>query len=584
MDTNKETTLLMNIHRTDERRSGYLCTRTMHRVVAGICLALLALTPYRTEAETPPSASTNEAQIKAAKEAVTQYAEAVAAGDRVAAGRLDFICQLRIVQNKRSTTPTFPTGSDPIYDWCWNRIQSAHEEVVESHDRGLDEIWPGRGALVDYADFRRFLISETGTLPYPPSVFVTPHLSPSGEAHLTVEPVGTSPLPHASFRVHEGTKIVAAPTTMVRLRVTYLDPLTAPVANAPGTTDWAAPVKHPKRVIKTMDVKWVVLSGLLKLGFPSDIAVLDVPIQEPDGTTIPFVMEVGGYVADSLQWWPPDEASQQIEGAVTRASDLTDRRERIALLNRVLILNPSYEPALQLLADGLYQALLDDARSRHEVHLDEPTLARWLDELFWTTHSQTDRFEISLDMEMGGRTDPTPADYLYRLIPVLEILAKMHPEDFELLYRLGMAYRWTNHQVASISTHQDLVEQTSGENPDQRARALIALAWSRITKVAWNRRFNDPDLVKAYEEAERALKLSSRPLHKSMAAYTMAYSLAFTPDRDNRAMLELLKDAERWFDRIPGASHEAWRYLLANETLKGVIQADPSFEPLLGVS
>ena len=69
-----------------------------------------------------------------------------------------------------------------------------------------------------------------------------------------------------------------------------------------------------------------------------------------------------------------------------------------------------------------------------------------------------------------------------------------------------------------------------------------------------------------------------------MATYAMAYSLAFTPDRDNRTMLELLTDAEHWFDRIPGSSHEAWRYLLANDTLKGVIQADPSFEPLLGVS
>lgn len=560
--------------------------RGVRWVLAGMCLALLALVPYRTEAEAPASASSSEAaaRTEAAKEAVKRYAEAVAAGDRVAAGRLDFICQLRIVQAKRSATPTFPTESDPVYDWCWNRIQIAHDEVIESHDRGLDAIWPGRGALVDYADFRRFLISETGALPYPPSVFVTPHLSPSGESALTIEPVDTFPVPHASFQVHEGTKIVAAPTTMVRLQVSYLDPLTAPVANAPGTTDWTAPVKHPKRVIKSILVKWVVVSGLLKLGFPSDIAVLDVPIQEPNKTTLPFVMEVGGYVSDSIQWWRPETASRQIQDAVEHVSGLENRRQRIALLNRVLILNPFHEPALRSLADELYTDLLEAAQERHHVQITSPVLAQRFNELFWTVQSQTDRFDISLDMAMGGRAEPTPADYLYRMIPVLEALVKMDPADYETRLRLGMAYRWTNHQVAAIATHEKLVEQASADNPNQRARALVALAWSRITKVAWNRSFNDPDLDKAYREAEQALTMTTSPLDKFLASYAMAYSLAFTPDRDNRTMVKLLTDAERWFDHIPGATQTAWRYLLANDTLKGVIQADPSFEPLLDVS
>lgn len=578
----------MTIRRKGSQADIGRATRTPRRAMiwflAGMCVALLTLTPYRTEAGVPSQPSSSEARNQAAKEAVKQYAEAVAAGDRVTAGRLDFICQLRIVQATRSATPTFPTESDPVYDWCWNRIQRAHEEVIESRDRGLDAIWPGRGALVDYADFRRFLISETGALPYPPSVFVTPYLNPSGESPLTVEPVETFPVPHASFQAHEGTKVVAAPTTMVHLRVSYPDPLTAPVANAPGTTDWAAPVKHPKRVIDSILVKWIVLSGLLKLGFPSDIAILDIPIQEPNGTTTPFVMEVGGYVPGSIQWWRPDAASPHIEEAVEHISDLEDRLQRVALLNRVLILNPSHKPALRSLADELYTALLEAAQDRHHVRITSPILAQRFDELFWTVQSQTDRFDISLDMAMGGRAEPTPADYLYRMIPVLETLVKMDPSDFETRFRLGMAYRWTNHQVAAIATHEKLVEQASVENPEQRAQALVALAWSRITKVAWNRSFNDPDLDKAYQEAEQALTMTANPLEKFLASYAMAYSLAFTPDRNNRTMVELLTDAERWFDRTPGATQTAWRYLLANDTLKGVIQADPSFEPLLDLS
>ena len=46
-------------------------------------------------------------------------------------------------------------------------------------------------------------------------------------------------------------------------------------------------------------------------------------------------------------------------------------------------------------------------------------------------------------------------------------------------------------------------------------------------------------------------------------------------------MLELLSDARRWYMQIPGAKPESWRYLLENDTLKGVIHADPAFNPLL---
>jgi hypothetical protein len=64
----------------------------------------------------------------------------------------------------------------------------------------------------------------------------------------------------------------------------------------------------------------------------------------------------------------------------------------------------------------------------------------------------------------------------------------------------------------------------------------------------------------------------------------MAYSLAFTPKRDNHAMLELLTDAQRWYLELAGASMDSWRFLLANDNLKGVIEADPVFKPLLAAS
>ena len=116
---------------------------------------------------------------------------------------------------------------------------------------------------------------------------------------------------------------------------------------------------------------------------------------------------------------------------------------------------------------------------------------------------------------------------------------------------------------------------------NQRARALIELAWSRIAKVAWNRIFDDPNIAEAYKEAEEAYTLTDRPMDKFAAAYTMAYSLLFTPNRDNQAILERLTEARSWYLKLPGASPKSWMYLLSNDNMKGVVEADPAFQPLM---
>ena len=113
---------------------------------------------------------------------------------------------------------------------------------------------------------------------------------------------------------------------------------------------------------------------------------------------------------------------------------------------------------------------------------------------------------------------------------------------------------------------------------------MTELAWSRIAKVAFNRTFDDPGLRKAYQEAEEAYNLSSRPLDKFIAAYTMAYSLVYTPDRDNTAILSLLIDAKQWYLQIDGGTEESWNVLLGNDTLKPVIDADPNLKQLVSAA
>jgi len=102
--------------------------------------------------------------------------------------------------------------------------------------------------------------------------------------------------------------------------------------------------------------------------------------------------------------------------------------------------------------------------------------------------------------------------------------------------------------------------------------------------VAWNRNFDDPDVKAAYETADEALKYADLPLDKFLAEYTKAYSLLFSPKRDNRAILERLTEAKRWFVEVPGQTQEVWNFFIGSEQLKMVLDADPIFQPLLAAA
>jgi hypothetical protein len=90
--------------------------------------------------------------------------------------------------------------------------------------------------------------------------------------------------------------------------------------------------------------------------------------------------------------------------------------------------------------------------------------------------------------------------------------------------------------------------------------------------------------VQAYREAEESAKIAEDPVHKFLASYTMAYALLFTPSRDNAAILKHLTDARDAYLKISGATPASWRYLLENDNVKGVVEADPLFKPLLASS
>ena len=550
-------------------------------LMVGLCLFGVSDHSYAADVADPLPAVPNQAAVQA----VRNYVNAIAGRDSTRVAQNDFVCLLKMVEAGARGEGRFLPDSDPVYAWCRDRIAQAHADVIESRDRGLDELWPGHGKLVNFRDFKRFEIAETRARQRAPSFFVMPEIGDASESPgFTLEVLGTGPLPHASFQPPGSDQVVAVPTTLVRVRMTYPNPMNSPAANGPGQQDWVVPYKKPIHPVKAVVVKWVVLSGLLAHGFPTDTAVLNIPMESSLGTSIPFVVEAGGFEQQSTEFWNPKEAQAALDAGVKRAKMFSTRRERISMLNRVLAVNPSHVEGLRAITTELYDGLMDFATQTHGVKVDGEALHQAFNELYWTVQSQTDRMDISLHMEMGGKSAPTPADYLYRLIPAMEALVDLHPEDIDTRLKLSLAYRWTNDQLPAIAVPQRLLSKVPADQTRLRARVLMTIAWSRISKVAWNRNFDDPDIVRGYEDADEAFKLSSDPLLKFSAAYAKAYSLAFRPKRDNQAMLKLLTEARRWYQQIPGATNQSWVYLLHNDTLKGLVETDPTFQSLVAAN
>ena len=505
--------------------------------------------------------------------AVQRYAEAVSSGDRVTAGRLDFACQFEMVARRVTPSSAFPPDSDPVYARCWEKLAKAHETAVEQRDLGVSDLWPGKGALVFFKED----LTE-----YAPSFFVMDRLglSPPGSG-LKIEAVGSAPLPAASFRLRAGGPLVEAPSAVVTLTVIYKDPLTSPVTYAPSEDHVTRKAKHARLALKGVTVRWVVLTGLKKLGFPGDAAVLNLPVAAADGAAVPFVAERGGYLHDTRVWWGPADAPGALTAAVGRLSQFPEPRDRIAMLNRVLLIDPSQPEALLALVREMYQALLSAGAGVHKLALGDAALSARFNELYWNAVSQTYRLEIAEASFLAQRGQPSPADYLYRMIPAMEKLARLAPEDHENRLKLGIAYRWNREHENAIAVHEQLVKDIPPSQSAGRARALVELAWSRIARVEWSRRVEDPGLQASFREADEAAQLADRPLDKFAAVYAMAYSYAFMPNRDNKKMFELLAEARRWYVQVPGATPASWHYLLMNDTLKGPVEADPVFKPLL---
>ena len=518
-----------------------------------------------------------------AVETARRYAEAIAKGDHVTFGQLDFACQYRLVAAASAKLKNYLPATDPSYDACWQELTAVHAPALKRTDIGMDVLWPSAGPLVFYGD-------ELARTPASAFVMEALGISPPGSGlHLTV--TNSRTIPGGSFRLKPNSKVIGVPTTLVELTVHYQDPLTSPVTYAPGTVKWTNTIKRARRAAKSITTQWVVFTGLKQHGFPGETAVFHLPVAttpEAPGMVadkIPFTTETSRALPDSLVWWGPDDQPGTLTAAAARAATFPDLRDRVALLNRVLIIDPNQVDALIVLTRNLYAVLLREAAHAHNLIVKDPALSLVVNEFYWNIYAGAARLNLSNAMEMGGLSQPTPADFLYRMLPALETLAKTHPEQLDSRFRLGVAYRWNNDQLPMIETFEALVRAIPEGRKTPKAEALLQLAWSRINKVAWNRILHDPDTLRAYADADASLILAELPLDKFLAEYTMAYSMIFLPNYGDKAkMLQHLTEAKRWFDEVPGKNDEVWRYFLHSELLKAVLDADPIFQPILATT
>jgi hypothetical protein len=548
----------------------------------GALSMVTAMTVIEPSSASAAPAKKSKKGVTSAEATAQRYAEAMGTGNTISVGQLDFACQYPLVAAAPHGIKAYPADSDPIYDSCWQGLKAAHAPTLVRSDVGMEVLWPSNGDLV-------FFSEELNR--YPASAFVTDSLglTPPGTG-LHVRIAGSTPLPSASFRLRPNGPIVAVPATLVKLSISYQDPLTAPLTYAAGSVKWTTTIKRTRRALKEITTQWVVLSGLKKQGFAGDTAVVNLPVTS--GTVagsglqekIPFVTETSRALPDSLVWWGPTDVPGLLTAAAARAAAFPELRDRVAMLNRVLIIDPNHAEALMVLSSHLYAVVLREAIPFHKLMVKDPALALVVNEHFWNIYAQSTRIDLSLGMEMGGFDKPTTADYLYRMISAMRTLAVVRPEQLDNRFRLGVALRWNNDQEASIETHQSLVKAVPAARRAGRAEALLQLAWTRVNKVAWNRIFDDSDIRIAYQDADEALTLADLPLDKFMAEYTKAYSLLFTPDRDNRALLERLTEAKRWFAEIPGQTPDIWNFFIGAESLKAVLDADPIFQPILAAA
>ena len=285
---------------------------------------------------------------------------------------------------------------------CWDETLKVHRELVqdqpetgifEAVDRGV-----GFGLLSEthrHADYWK---------DYMPAVAVSPAvIGEDGGPGSALEVLNVSPVRPFALKNLTGQKPVRVFGHTVEVRVSYPDPLTAPLALRPGEVWWANGVLRRYGPVKEVTVRFVVVSGLRKLGYPVDQAVVNealpgAPTQvgihygrlpqtaDPGGRQNEEVknrLGAGGLVLGSARWWDRKDARQVFTAALARAEQMPRASERARLLTRLTLIDPA-DPALhRVIADDRLQTFLREGLTKSGISASEEAVAARLAALSW---------------------------------------------------------------------------------------------------------------------------------------------------------------------------------------------------------
>ena len=527
-----------------------------------------------------------ESQAKAtkgpdAKGIALAYAEALANGKVGAWASLDLGCLMREKTQVRSNGQQKTT----LQKTCWDDTMNAHRKLAEQEaDPGVfgsNSLEGNFGLLHD-----RHRVAATWR-EYPPAIFFSPALiSVKGGPAPRIRVIGATSVQPVPLVRLSGDEAVTVSGVGVDVMVSYEDPFTAPLALRPEEPWSAKGVTRRFGPVHEVTARFIVASGLRKLGLPVDKAILNEALpgapaipyahygMNPDpgrrwvrpGSELEHPPLIGGLVLGTAKWWSADGLGDRLRLALDRVKTMDPGPERTRLVSRLRGLAPQNSEVNAVLGDMYYEDFLEQGSAKSGIHVEQPeSLARAL-ELFWTLEAQTWRQELTA---VSNEYEPAAAA-LYGAIGSYEILVRNGAADMEQRRRLGALYRWNNDSDLALETHDQLLKEL---NPTalESGRILSEIAWDKIQWVSWNRKYDHPWLDQALQQAKEAEERSQGPVDKLYASYARLVAEALHVPRNARAVEERLQVVKTWHDKA-GKSEELWALLVGNDMVKSLLE------------
>ncbi|MDH5626105.1 MAG: hypothetical protein OEY21_08360, partial [Nitrospira sp.] len=461
---------------------------------------------------------------------------------------------------------------------CWDETLQSHTTMVSQQAEAGVFNATGRGMGLGLLHDRHRATEHWKE--YPPAVFISPPIVLQDQApipKLTV--VGTSPKHRfALSHIQEGS-LVSVPGHAVDIKIVYPDPLTAPLALRPEEVWWGNGSQRQFGPVHEVVARFIVVTGLRKLGFPTDRAVMNESLSagpliatthyglrpdngrkfdpaDPDQDVVK-----GALVPGSVQWWERTEAEPFMRAALTRAAHLT-AEERAGTLTRLLLIDPEDALTHSVRGDDSYQAVLQQGIARGGLAARDEQALRRITELYWTIQAQTWRQEVTAVSE---GYEPA-ADAIYRALASYETLVQQGRATPEQRRRLGVLTRWNNDSTGALGIHEALLHDST-PGTTEYATILTEMAWDRIQFVSWNRRYSHPWLTQAQAEAEEAVRLLRQPYDKLHAHYAQVAAESLSVPRNLDQFQERMQQIRQDVDQIPGLQG-LHTHLVANDLVK----------------